>query len=107
MVDRKESIVGDKVIAYAFWFLLGFLGAHRIWWGKWRSALGLIGMHVAGWALVIFGFGGVAAAAAFESFGAAVASGGMILVAFGLIGAAWLWWLLDAVLILMWGPRES
>lgn len=107
MADRQESIVGDKVVAYLFWFFLGMLGAHRIWWGKWQSALAMIALHALGWVLIFFGMGGVAVGAIGESLSAGLAGGGMILLAFGMIGVAWIWWALDAVLILLWGPRTT
>lgn len=95
----------DRLAAYAFWFFLGAIGAHRFYWGKYKSAIGMCALLLLGIPLFLFGILAGAAGISFESISGALAGGGTALIGFAMIGAHAIWWLLDAVFILLWDPR--
>lgn len=83
----------DKAVAYILWIFLGFVGAHRFWWGKWQTGLGMLLLPIAGLGMM-------------EAVAEALASGGVAIAGWLMIVGSLLWTLLDAALIALWDPRH-
>ncbi len=66
------------VVAYLLWFFLGGFGAHRFYFGKTGSAIGMLALNIASAVLSV--------------------------IAIGLLGylALFAWWVVDAFLIGKW-----
>lgn len=66
------------VVAYLLWFFLGCFGAHRFYFGKTGSAIGMLGLNIASAVLSV--------------------------IAIGFVGylALFIWWVVDAFLIGKW-----
>ena len=66
------------VVAYLLWFFLGGFGAHRFYFGKTGSAIGMLGLNIASAVLSV--------------------------IAIGFVGylALLVWWVVDAFLIGKW-----
>ena len=47
----------SMLLAYIFWFFLGTFGAHRMYVGKMRSGLGMLGLMIASALLLFIGIG--------------------------------------------------
>lgn len=71
------------VVAYLLWFFLGGFGAHRFYFGKTGSAIGMLGLNIASAVLSV--------------------------IAIGLVGylALFVWWVIDAFLIGKWLNGDS
>ncbi len=93
-VDRRRKHV---VLAYLFLFLLGYIGGHQFYLGRWLRGLTYIVLLVVGWTL---GFAGLAAAIVSETVAAA---GIALIVEWGASGIL--------VLLLLWDlitmPRQA
>lgn len=92
----------SKLLAYVFWFFLGVLGAHRFYWGKWKSGLALLALPLVGFGVFVLGSLGVIAGVSLDSVSGGVAGGIAAAVGLGACGVAGIWLLLDAVFILTW-----
>lgn len=102
----SNEFIRDKVIAYLFWFFLPALGAHRFWWGKWKTALLMLAMNIGGWAAIFFGIIGTALGAGMNLQSIMLAGGGAAIAGVISMALAGIWWVLDVVFILLWGPRK-
>lgn len=91
-------------LAYVLWFALGWLGVHRIYVGKWKSAIGMAVVFIAAVTTTV--------KTALFAYGLALSTGettnqtpGMIagVIAFFLLWLAYVLWLVcDAFLIPRW-----
>lgn len=96
----------DRGVAYALWALLGFLGAHRFWWGKTGSALAQLGLLAAAIPLLTYGgarfVGRLMSDRPGEAYGFEMA---LCAAGFAAFVAAMAWWIADAALIRKWPPK--
>lgn len=117
-------VAGRKsvLLAYVLWFFLGMLGAHRLYLRRWRTALAMAVLTIAGWGLSAVHFWLLPAVPMDDGDGAWTAMGATNIAFAGLpdvsvwssgfslpfwplglgallLGALWLWLLADLVLI--------
>lgn len=103
--DRKSLGV-----AYLFWFFLGLFGAHRFYLRAGRTGWWLLALHLGGWLLMILAFMSSAHVSresydtlfgygSFTSVTSGPGSAPLLWLGNAMRAAAWLWWLIDIVLI--------
>jgi TM2 domain-containing membrane protein YozV len=51
MMMRYQARSKSALVAYLLWFFFGWIAAHRLYLGRWMSALLYIGLAVVGWVL--------------------------------------------------------
>jgi TM2 domain-containing membrane protein YozV len=97
-------------VAYVLWFFLGLFGAHRFYTRAGKTGWLLLALHVGGWLLVGIGYytGAHTETQTVETvFGQSTntsisfdGSGGPLAGIGGILRSlAWLWWLVDIVLV--------
>ena len=97
-------------LAYILWFLFGLFGAHRFYAGAGKTGWWLLALHLGGWLIASIGYwsGASTSAAITETIlGTATLTwvdfdskgGPLTYIGEALRGAAYLWWLVDIVLV--------
>ena len=82
-MSQPSATPKSATVAYLLWFFLGGFGAHRFYFGKTGSAIGMIGLFVGSCVLSVFLIG---------------------LLGFPVLG---IWWLVDAFLINKWLKQDQ
>jgi TM2 domain-containing membrane protein YozV len=96
----------EKVAAYALWFFLGALGAHRFYAHRNASAIAMLALCVGGWIAFLAGGGGLAYGIANEAVGTGVSGMAGLIVGGLAIAANAGWWCVDAILIALWKQEK-
>lgn len=97
-------------LAYLLWFFLGLFGAHRFYLRAGRTGFWLLALHVGGWALMAAAFMSSAHVSretydtlfGYSSFTSIISGPGsapLFWLGNTMRGAAWIWWLVDIVLV--------
>ena len=97
-------------LAYGLWFFLGLFGAHRFYTRAGKTGWIMLALHIGGWVLLAIAFytHSETTTQSYETaFGVGsmtettMHGGGGLLAVLGqaMRGAAWVWWLIDIVLV--------
>lgn len=95
--DAKNAVTADNarsamkfsfddksiLVAFLLWFFIGCLGAHRMYLGKMVTGIIMAVLFIVGWATFIFFIGGP------------------------ILGLVGLWWLVDAVLMILAARNQT
>ena len=97
MYDAQKK---STLVSFLLWFFLGTFGGHRFYFGKIKSAIGLIVLGVFSWSML---FAGLAAAANLQEE-SAVSMLGMANLGFVAYG---IWLLVDLIMMFGWVKKHN